>query len=110
MEQSKGEIKSMTEPTLQIQRVLYEMKEVRIHNTPYFLSQNRYATNHIVSGGWRPAYFYQTAACGGSDATRQIRFLANDHGVPVEGHGIGQGKTHTYFDGSGRKRQSLCIA
>jgi len=100
----------MTEPTLQIQRVLYEMKEVRIHNTPYFLSQNRYATNHIVSGGWRPAYFYQTAACGGSDATRQIRFLANDHGVPVEGHGIGQGKTHTYFDGSGRKRQSLCIA
>ena len=83
------------------QKILAELIRVRRNNIAFYLSDSLYAENKVISGGWRPGYYFQTKSIGGSDAIRRIRKLrdaGNGHNVPIEL------KAHQYTDGMSKDR------
>ncbi len=97
-------MKNRPENLTATQRVLWELRRLRLYNVKIFLSRNPYARDNIISGGFAPVEHFQSPSIGGSDAGRQIRYLRgsrfhqNGHEVPIIS------KSHTYIAGDGKPR------
>ncbi len=80
------------------QHVLKALIELRLNNVPYYLGDTRECKDNVISGGFRPIYYFTSKHIGGSAGNVRMNDLKLHHGVPI------LMKTHIYIDGSGIKR------